>query len=92
VFAAGRAFVAARLRASQAAGVLGAVDVDEAAELLVRLAFSFVLIQESVLPLEDEAHARDVARRLIAPVLGAAYPTAALGLTRCCAGNEPNGQ
>lgn len=71
VFAAGRAFVAARLRASQDAGVLGAVDVDEAAELLVRLAFSFVLIQESVLPLEDEERAGALARRLIAPVLGA---------------------
>jgi AcrR family transcriptional regulator len=70
VFTAARAFVAGRLRASQAAGVLGSVDVDAAAELLVRLAFSFVLIQESVLPLDDDAQARDVARRLIAPVLG----------------------
>jgi AcrR family transcriptional regulator len=72
VFAAGRAFVAARLRASQEVGVLGAVDVDEAAELLVRLAFSFVLIQESVLPLDDEARTRALAQRLIAPVLDAA--------------------
>jgi AcrR family transcriptional regulator len=70
VFAAARAFVAGRLRASQAAGVLGAVDVEAAAELLVRLAFSFVLIQESVLPLHDDAKARAIARRLIAPVLG----------------------
>ena len=69
VFAAGRAFLAARLQESQQAGVLGAVDVDAAAELLVRLAFSFVLIQESVLPLDDEERVRDVARRLIAPVV-----------------------
>ena len=69
VFAAARAFLAARLRASQEAGVLGRVDVDAAAELLVRLAFSFVLIQDSVLPLDDESRVRDVARRMIAPVL-----------------------
>jgi hypothetical protein len=30
-----------------------------------------VLIQESVLPLHDDAQARGIARRLIAPVLGA---------------------
>lgn len=69
VFAAARAFLAARLRESQQAGVLGQIAVDEAAELLVRLAFSFVLIQESVLPLEDEDRVRELARRLIAPVL-----------------------
>jgi TetR/AcrR family transcriptional repressor of uid operon len=69
VFAAARGFVAARLLVSQEAGVLGPVDVEQAAELLVRLAFSFVLIQESALPLDDEEAARDVAKRLIAPVL-----------------------
>lgn len=73
VFAAARAFVTARLRESQEAGVLGErLDAPEAAELLVRLAFSFVLIQESVLPLGDDARAREVARRLIAPVVRAA--------------------
>jgi TetR/AcrR family transcriptional regulator, repressor for uid operon len=69
VFATARGFVAARLLVSQEAGVLGPVDVEQAAELLVRLAFSFVLIQESALPLDDEEAARDVAKRLIAPVL-----------------------
>lgn len=69
LFAMARAYLAERLRASQRAGVLGPVDVEESAELLVRLAFSFVLIEESVLPLDDEGRLRDVARRLIAPVL-----------------------
>lgn len=69
VFAAARAFLAERLRESQQAGVVGAIDVEAAAEVLVRLAFSFVLIQESVLPLDDDDRARDVARRLIAPVV-----------------------
>jgi AcrR family transcriptional regulator len=70
VFALARAFLAERLRASQRAGVLGPVDVEEAAELLVRLAFSFVLIQESSLPLDDEDACRQLALRLLAPVLG----------------------
>ncbi|HVE69018.1 MAG TPA: TetR/AcrR family transcriptional regulator [Solirubrobacteraceae bacterium] len=69
VFAAARGFVAARLRASQAAGVLGPAAVDEAAEVLVRLAFSFVLIEDSVLPLGDEAALRETARRVVAPIL-----------------------
>jgi AcrR family transcriptional regulator len=58
VFVAARNFVAARLQASQ-----------EAAELLVRLAFSFVLIPESMLPLDDEDAARELVKRLIAPML-----------------------
>ena len=71
MFALARAFVAERLRAAQKAGTLGRkVAVDEAAELLVRLSFSFALIEESVLPLDDPDRARDVARRLIAPILG----------------------
>jgi TetR/AcrR family transcriptional regulator, repressor for uid operon len=70
VFAAARGFVAARLRASQQAGVLGPAAVDEAAEVLVRLAFSFVLIQDSALPLDDETALRETARRLVAPILG----------------------
>ena len=71
MFALARAFVAERLRAAQKAGTLDRkVAVDEAAELLVRLSFSFALIEDSVLPLEDPDRARDVARRLIAPILG----------------------
>ena len=71
LFAMSRAFVADRLRESQRAGVLGPLDADAAAEVLVRLAFSFVLIQESVLPTEDEERVREVARALVAPILTA---------------------
>ena len=71
MFAMSRAFVAARLRESQRAGVLAKhVDVGPAAEMLVRLAFSFVLIQESGLPLDDEERIRATARELVAPILG----------------------
>src|SRR3954470_2578059 len=69
VFAAARAFVAARLLASQQAGVIGETDVEAAAELLVRVALSFVLVQDSTLPLDDDERAAALARRLIAPIL-----------------------
>jgi TetR/AcrR family transcriptional repressor of uid operon len=70
LFAMSRAFVAERLRQSQRAGVLGRhVEVEPAAEMLVRLAFSFVLIQETALPLDDEERVRRVARDLVAPIL-----------------------
>jgi TetR/AcrR family transcriptional repressor of uid operon len=74
LFAAGRAFAAGRLRAAQDAGVLGEVPVDEVAELLVRLAASFVLIPETVLPVDDEERLRELARAVVAPILARAVP------------------
>ena len=71
LFGLARAFAAQRLRAAHSAGVVGAIDFDAAAELLVRLCVSFVLIQDTVLPVDDEERLREVARGLIAPVLGA---------------------
>jgi AcrR family transcriptional regulator len=69
LFATLRAYLAGRLEAAQAAGVLGPGPVDAGAELLVRLMVSFVLIEDTVLPVGDEAAAREVARRYLAPVL-----------------------
>lgn len=67
----GREFVAARLRDAQARGDLDSgVDASHAAELLVRLGFSFLLMPESALPLDDPDATAEVARALIAPVLG----------------------
>ena len=64
------AFLAHRLRQSQAAGVIGAdVDVDVTAELLARVAFSFVLVPGSTLPLDDEDRLREIARRHLVPLL-----------------------
>ncbi len=69
-FGMARAYMAARLRAAKAEGSLGEMlDVDAAAEILVRLAISFVLIQPSVLPLDDEARLGEVAKGLIAPIV-----------------------
>jgi AcrR family transcriptional regulator len=70
LFAMSRAFVAARLKEAKRQRLIGEVDPDEAAELLVRLGFSFLLIRDSALPLDDDEHAMEVARALIAPMLG----------------------
>ena len=69
IFALSRAFTAGLIREAQDRGEVGPLDADQAAELLVRLGVSFVLIPGTALPLEDEGRAREVARRLIAPIL-----------------------
>ena len=71
LFGVARGYLATRLRESQRAGVLGPIEIEEAAELLVRLALSFVLIPESALPLDDEKRIRQVAEQLVAPILSA---------------------
>ncbi|HET9025375.1 MAG TPA: hypothetical protein VFN64_12435, partial [Burkholderiaceae bacterium] len=69
VFATAVEFLAGRLRQAQAAGVLGDVDLDASAELLVRLALSFVLVSGSRLPLDDPERLAAIAREQIAPML-----------------------
>ena len=69
VFAAATEFMAARLRSAQKAGVLGKVDFEVSAELLVRLAFSFVLVPGSRLALDDPERLANIARSQIAPLL-----------------------
>lgn len=65
-----RTYMAERLRESQKAGVLNLdIDVDEVAELLVRLGISFVLLPESVLPIDDEKQVRAFAHQLLVPIL-----------------------
>jgi AcrR family transcriptional regulator len=70
IFALARGFTAGLIREAQERGEIGDVDPEQAAELLVRIGVSFVLIPATVLALDDESAARDVARRLIAPILG----------------------
>lgn len=71
VFAMGRAFVAARLREAQEAGTVDSrIEAEAAAEILVRLGFSFLLIPQSALPLDDDEKMSEIARTMIAPVLG----------------------
>jgi AcrR family transcriptional regulator len=71
VFTMARAFTAGRLERAKREGRIGDLDPVHAAEILVRLGFSFMLIRESTLPLEDDARAAELARSLIAPILGA---------------------
>jgi AcrR family transcriptional regulator len=72
VFAMGRAFVAERVRQSQKAGKVDAsLDPEHVAELLVRLGFSFLLIPQSSLPLDDDEEMRRIAVAMVAPILGA---------------------
>jgi AcrR family transcriptional regulator len=66
VFKMARAFAAARI--SQAPDGPTGADAEVAAELLIRLTFSFVMIRETALPLDDEVAAMAIARRLLAPV------------------------
>jgi AcrR family transcriptional regulator len=71
VFAMSRVFIAARVREGQRAGTVDAeIDPDHVAEILARLGFSFLLIPNSALPLDDDERMKDIARTLVAPVLG----------------------
>lgn len=69
IFAMARAFVTARLLDAQQAGLVGEIEVEHAAEVLIRLGFSFLLMPRTALPLDDDERARAVARDLIAPIL-----------------------
>jgi AcrR family transcriptional regulator len=70
VFAMSRAFMATRIREGQKAGTVDKkVDPDQAGEVLARIGFSFLLIPESALPLQDDEKMRELGRTLIAPIL-----------------------
>lgn len=63
-------FLAGQLRREQAAGHVAAeVDVDLAAEVMVRISASFLLTPSTLVDLDDEERVADVARRCLAPML-----------------------
>jgi len=64
-----RDFIAGFIREGQARGELRDVDAEIAAELLLRLGVSFLLIPRSTIPLADPDAARTVARTMIAPIV-----------------------
>jgi TetR/AcrR family transcriptional regulator, repressor for uid operon len=71
VFAMSRAFMATRVAEGQKAGTVDrSLDPEQVGEMLVRVGFSFLLIPDSVLPLDDDERMREVARTLVAPILG----------------------
>jgi hypothetical protein len=66
-----RAFMAARVSEGQRAGTVdSSLDPEQVGEMLVRVGFSFLLIPESALPVDDDERMREVARTLVAPILG----------------------
>ncbi|MFJ4099296.1 TetR/AcrR family transcriptional regulator [Amycolatopsis japonica] len=65
-----RAFVACQLKQEQAAGnVSRKLDVDLAAELMVRVSTSFLLIPSQVVDVDDDEQLAAVARRFLVPLL-----------------------
>jgi hypothetical protein len=64
-----REFLVAQIREGQQMGELRQGDPEPAAELLVRIGMSFVLMPHSVIPLQDDDATRDLARRFIAPIV-----------------------
>lgn len=69
-------FLAGRLSREVEEGRLGPVDLGLAAELLVRLVHSFLLLPESVAALDTDADARRFARLHLAPALRGAGESA----------------
>ena len=65
----GRAYVAARIASDGAS--TGAASADEVADVLVRLAAVYALVPSPAVDVSDEAAARDFARRVLAPMVGA---------------------
>ena len=66
-----RIFVAHLLRMEQAAGeIADDIDVDVVAELMVRVAVSFVLIPSEVVDLDDEEATLAMVRAFLLPMLG----------------------
>jgi AcrR family transcriptional regulator len=69
IFPLARAYVAGRLAQAQAAGARSDLDLLQVAEAYLRITLSFALVPDTVLPLDDDEDAREVARRLIAPIV-----------------------
>lgn len=66
-----RTFMAMQLRNEQADGAIdGSVDLDVVADVMVRLAVSFVLIPSEVVDLDDDAQADALVRATLLPMLG----------------------
>lgn len=65
----GHRFVAARIAAAQAEGTLPPGHPELQAEAIIRLTAGYLLLPPADCDLDDEAAARDLARRVIAPLI-----------------------
>lgn len=65
-----RQFVAGQLRREQHAGTVSPdLNIDLAAELMVRISASFLVIPSHVVDIDDDEHLANVARRFLVPML-----------------------
>jgi AcrR family transcriptional regulator len=69
VLAAARTYLADHIRRIQRSGDAPRFDPEPVAEMLVRVAQSFLLTPESVIPLDNDRKVRAFARRYLAPVI-----------------------
>ena len=69
IFAISRSFVAERVRDAKRRGLVGDVEPEHVAELLIRIGFSFLLMPATALPVADDQAMRELAQDLIAPIL-----------------------
>jgi AcrR family transcriptional regulator len=71
VLAMARMFIASQLHAEQAAGeIADHIDVDVVADLMTRVAISYVLIPSDVIDLDDDEQTLAMARSFLLPMLG----------------------
>jgi AcrR family transcriptional regulator len=69
VLAAARTYLADHIRRAQRLGDVPPFDPEPVAEMLVRVAQSFLLTPESVIPLDSDRRVRAFARRYLAPLI-----------------------
>ncbi|WP_067902835.1 TetR/AcrR family transcriptional regulator [Nocardia vaccinii] len=74
ILAVGRAYLADKLRALHKDENDRDFDADLVAEIMARLAQSLALTPDGLIPLADEAAAREFARRTLVPMLGGHRP------------------
>jgi AcrR family transcriptional regulator len=65
----GRDYIASQVRRERAGGARIVADPDELAELLARIAMSFVLTPRSVIPLDDPDKLAETVRKTIVPLI-----------------------
>ncbi|MGW0177481.1 TetR/AcrR family transcriptional regulator [Rhodococcus sp. NPDC003322] len=70
----GHRFIAARIVAAQQEGRLPGGDANLRAEAVIRVTLGYLLVPSAHLDLDDDAAARDLARRVIAPLVTGAMP------------------
>jgi AcrR family transcriptional regulator len=74
VLAAARTYLADHIRRAQRHGDVPRFDPEPVAEMLVRVAQSFLLTPESVIPIDNDRKVRAFARAYLAPIVTGASP------------------